>query len=35
MLIGHELPDIPVIVHSIDPCISCTERYVQVRKEEN
>lgn len=35
MLIGHELPDIPVIVHSIDPCISCTERYVQVKKEEN
>jgi ech hydrogenase subunit E len=33
MLIGHELPDIPVIVHSIDPCISCTERFVQVRKE--
>ncbi|HIH87868.1 TPA: NADH-quinone oxidoreductase subunit D [Candidatus Bathyarchaeota archaeon] len=33
MLIGHELPDIPVIVHSIDPCISCTERYVQVKKE--
>ncbi len=35
MLIGHELPDIPVIVHSIDPCISCTERYVQVKKEAN
>jgi ech hydrogenase subunit E len=35
MLIGHELPDIPVIVHSIDPCISCTERFVQVKKEEN
>lgn len=26
MLPGSELPDVPVIVHSIDPCISCTER---------
>ena len=33
MLMGHNLPDIPVIVHSIDPCISCTERYVQLKKE--
>jgi ech hydrogenase subunit E len=32
MLIGNEIPDIPTIVHSIDPCISCTERYVQVKK---
>lgn len=26
MLIGHDVGDIPTIVHSIDPCISCTER---------
>lgn len=26
MLPGSELPDVPVIVLSIDPCISCTER---------
>jgi len=26
MLPGMELPDVPVVVHSIDPCISCTER---------
>lgn len=26
MLPGSELPDVPIIVHSIDPCISCTER---------
>jgi ech hydrogenase subunit E len=32
MLIGNEIPDIPTIVHSIDPCISCTERYVQIKK---
>jgi ech hydrogenase subunit E len=26
MLKGCELPDVPVIVLTIDPCISCTER---------
>ena len=26
MLPGCKLPDVPVIVLSIDPCISCTER---------
>jgi ech hydrogenase subunit E len=26
MLPGMYLPDVPIIVHSIDPCISCTER---------
>lgn len=26
LLPGTELPDVPIIVHSIDPCISCTER---------
>jgi len=31
MLIGHEVSDIPTIVHSIDPCISCTERIVRVK----
>lgn len=33
MLIGHEIPDIPTIVHSIDPCMSCTERYTYVEDE--
>lgn len=32
-LVGNEVPDIPTIVHSIDPCISCTERYVNVVHE--
>lgn len=26
LLPGHELPDVPVLILSIDPCISCTER---------
>jgi len=26
MLPGSSLPDVPIIVHTIDPCISCTER---------
>ena len=33
MLIGYEIADIPTIVHSIDPCISCTERFTQLKKE--
>jgi Ni,Fe-hydrogenase III large subunit len=32
MLIGHEVADIPTIVHSIDPCISCTERITYVKE---
>jgi ech hydrogenase subunit E len=32
MLVGHEVADIPTIVHSIDPCISCTERITHVRE---
>ena len=31
MLIGHEIADIPTIVHSIDPCISCTERITYLK----
>jgi len=31
MLIGYEVPDIPTIVHSIDPCISCTERITYLK----
>jgi ech hydrogenase subunit E len=31
MLIGHEIDDIPTIVHSIDPCISCTERITYLK----
>lgn len=34
MLVGHEVADIPAIVHSIDPCISCTERITYINKEE-
>jgi len=33
MLIGYEVPDIPTIVHSIDPCISCTERIVYLKEK--
>jgi len=32
MLIGHEVADIPTIVHSIDPCMSCTERVTYVKE---
>ncbi|MEM4581905.1 MAG: nickel-dependent hydrogenase large subunit [Candidatus Korarchaeum sp.] len=32
MLPGCEIADVPVILHSIDPCISCTERYVKLDK---
>jgi len=31
MLVGYEVSDIPTIVHSIDPCISCTERIVYLK----
>ena len=34
MLIGHEVSDIPTIVHSIDPCMSCTERITYVKEDE-
>ena len=32
MLIGHNVSDIPAIVHSIDPCMSCTERITDVKE---
>ena len=32
ILIGYDIADIPTIVHSIDPCISCTERFTQVKR---
>lgn len=35
MLKGYEVSDIPTIVHSIDPCMSCTERITYVNKEES
>jgi Ni,Fe-hydrogenase III large subunit len=31
MLMGYEVPDIPTIVLSIDPCMSCTERITYVK----
>lgn len=31
MLTGEQLADIPIIVASIDPCISCTDRVAVVR----
>lgn len=34
MLEGEQIADIPVIVASIDPCISCTDRVALVRGEE-
>lgn len=34
MLVGHEVADIPPIVLSIDPCISCTERFTYVKEGE-
>ncbi|HUS79191.1 MAG TPA: nickel-dependent hydrogenase large subunit [Patescibacteria group bacterium] len=34
MLIGHEISDIPTIVHSIDPCMSCTERITYIKGGE-
>lgn len=33
MLVGYEVSDIPTIVHSIDPCISCTERIVYLKEK--
>ncbi|MEM2927149.1 MAG: nickel-dependent hydrogenase large subunit [Candidatus Bathyarchaeia archaeon] len=30
MLIGYEIADIPVVVTSVDPCISCTERILVI-----
>ncbi len=33
MLVGHSVADIPAIVHSIDPCMSCTERITYIKKE--
>ena len=33
MLPGYEVADIPVIVLSIDPCIACTERIINIRKD--
>ncbi len=32
MLVGHNVADIPAIVHSIDPCMSCTERITDVKE---
>jgi membrane-bound hydrogenase subunit alpha len=31
MLEGEQLADVPIIVASIDPCISCTDRVAVVR----
>ena len=33
MLIGDKKQNIPAIVHSIDPCISCTERITDIKEE--
>lgn len=35
MLPGHELADVPVVILSVDPCISCTERVIYVSKGES
>ncbi|UCD46160.1 MAG: nickel-dependent hydrogenase large subunit [Candidatus Bathyarchaeota archaeon] len=34
ILVGHEIADIPPIVLSIDPCMSCTERITYVKEDE-
>lgn len=34
MLMGHEIADIPPIVLSIDPCMSCTERITYLKEDE-
>ncbi|MEM0049128.1 MAG: nickel-dependent hydrogenase large subunit [Candidatus Bathyarchaeia archaeon] len=33
VLVGHEIADIPVIVASIDPCLSCTNRVTIINRE--
>jgi membrane-bound hydrogenase subunit alpha len=33
MLRGEQIADIPIIVASIDPCLSCTDRVAVVRGE--
>ncbi|NIP40014.1 MAG: NADH dehydrogenase subunit [Candidatus Aenigmarchaeota archaeon] len=35
ILKGYEIPDVPVIVASIDPCISCTDRMTVVDTKTN
>ncbi len=35
MLVGNEIADIPLVVASIDPCISCAERVTVVNTETN
>jgi membrane-bound hydrogenase subunit alpha len=34
MLKGEQIADIPIIVASIDPCLSCTDRVAIVRNED-
>jgi len=33
MLRGEQIADIPIIVASIDPCLSCTDRVAVIRGE--
>jgi len=33
MLVGHTIADAPVIIQSIDPCMSCTDRVLVVDKD--
>lgn len=35
MYIGHTIPDLPVILTSLDPCVSCMERVTVVDLEKN
>jgi Ni,Fe-hydrogenase III large subunit len=33
--VGHQLADIPMILSGIDPCFSCNDRTVIVRRERD
>jgi len=35
LAVGHQLADVPMILAGIDPCFSCNDRMVQVRKQSD
>jgi NADH-quinone oxidoreductase subunit D len=34
LVVGHQLADVPLILSGIDPCFSCNDRMVRVRRPE-
>jgi NADH-quinone oxidoreductase subunit D len=34
LVIGHQLADVPMIIAGIDPCFSCNDRSVVIRREQ-